>query len=785
MTNALRGRVPAGLTALATLVALLVVLPPAAADAQVTADGGLATPQVAAAAFIADELAATGNDFGGSLGLTADAVLGLTAVGVAGDVASDATDALEAGVNDFVAPGGVVDAGRAAKLVLVADALGRDPTAFGRRSLRDDLVDNVGVGGEIGQSTFAQALGVTALAVLVAGDGTDTDAEVALDLATDELLALQCDDGGISGSRTDCTSDADVTALGIQAFRATGEDVAAADAADYLVANQLASGAIDYAFGANSNTTGLAAWALRSLDGYESEADAAADWVTARQLDCSVPVADRGAIAYNDEAFAAASGGISDGARGQFRFATTQAMLAWSDRGYHELDATTAAAGTPSSCWDDGVCPDDTGVTSIVETTSLTDGAPMARCADWFAGMDGLDLLRAAGFTPGTQEFGFGPALCTIEDLPEDANDSCFGSATDPGGYWSYWLGDQASTSWESAQVGPADISPQPGDLQAFAWAKTFPADEPSTRLPAQPPVEAERLSGANRVETAIAISQASYPTDGSAGGVVLTRKDAFADALAGAPAAAQVGGPMLLTATDRLEPSVLAEVERVLPVGGTVHLLGGTAALSQDVADDLTDAGYEIDRLAGNDRYATAVEVATFLDDPDLQVVTTGLDFPDALSAAAVAVDEGGAVLLSRGSRPASSLDTYLAANPGDVVAIGGPAATAYSSADAVVGSNRYETAALVAQRWFADADAVALARGDSFPDAMVGGVFAGSIGAPILLTRTESLSSAAADRLCTVGFHTGRAVLFGGESAISTDVAAAVKGRLAGSGC
>ena len=56
------------------------------------------------------------------------------------------------------------------------------------------------------------------------------------------------------------------------------------------------------------------------------------------------------------------------------------------------------------------------------------------------------------------------------------------------------------------------------------------------------------RLGGADRIQTAIAISQNSFPTAGSAAAVVLTRSEGFADGVAGTPLAISVGGPMLLT---------------------------------------------------------------------------------------------------------------------------------------------------------------------------------------------------------------------------------------------
>ena len=74
--------------------------------------------------------------------------------------------------------------------------------------------------------------------------------------------------------------------------------------------------------------------------------------------------------------------------------------------------------------------------------------------------------------------------------------------------------------------------------------------------LPAGPAAadSAVRLGGEDRIETSVAISQASYPKAGSAQAVVLARADDFADALAGTPFAVHVGGPLLITGKAALD---------------------------------------------------------------------------------------------------------------------------------------------------------------------------------------------------------------------------------------
>ncbi|MFC7612407.1 cell wall-binding repeat-containing protein [Actinokineospora soli] len=150
------------------------------------------------------------------------------------------------------------------------------------------------------------------------------------------------------------------------------------------------------------------------------------------------------------------------------------------------------------------------------------------------------------------------------------------------------------------------------------------------------------RYAGLNRYETAVCASFWTWydhvdttPDVPKANAVVLARGDAFPDALAGGPLAGYVNGPLLLTSPTTLLPSVKAEIQRVLKPGGTVYLLGGTGSLSSGVASSITSLGYTAKRLAGADRYQTAIRIAQEMPTTNLFFVTTGTNFPDALAAA------------------------------------------------------------------------------------------------------------------------------------------------------
>lgn len=289
-------------------------------------------------------------------------------------------------------------------------------------------------------------------------------------------------------------------------------------------------------------------------------------------------------------------------------------------------------------------------------------------------------------------------------------------------------------------------------------------------------PSNVHRIAGSSRLATAIGASQDQFPTTGSATAVVLTRADTYPDALSGGPLAAKVGGPLLLTATGSLDPAVKTEIVRVLPVGGTVYILGGTSAVSAAVESTITGLGFVVKRLAGADRFATAVAVADALGDPTTVFEATGLNFPDALAGGPAAIKTGGAILLTNGSTQSPATAAYLTAHPGGThYALGGPAAAADPTATPLSGNDRYWTAAAVAFRFFPDATTVGVATGGNFPDALAAGPDLAAKGAPLLLVPTAGAlpEGIVVDLLARTFAGSTNVALFGGTASVSDDVA------------
>lgn len=120
---------------------------------------------------------------------------------------------------------------------------------------------------------------------------------------------------------------------------------------------------------------------------------------------------------------------------------------------------------------------------------------------------------------------------------------------------------------------------------------------------------DVERLYGATRIETAIAIADEARRLQGG-DRVLLARSHgpetaAWADSVSAGVYAAVSGNPILLTSTDSMNPKVASWLDGDRP--GMTVVLGGIHALSQDVEDAAPNAK----RIYGDARDGTAAAVA------------------------------------------------------------------------------------------------------------------------------------------------------------------------------
>lgn len=223
-----------------------------------------------------------------------------------------------------------------------------------------------------------------------------------------------------------------------------------------------------------------------------------------------------------------------------------------------------------------------------------------------------------------------------------------------------------------------------------------------------------------------------------------------------------------------------------------TVVLVGGTAVVPAGLEDHLDACAGTTERLAGDDRYATAAAISQRFTDPDVVFLTTGEKFPDSLAAGPIGALIDAPVLLTRqSSLPAVTKAALVDLDPSLVVIVGGTAVVAESveaevsalfPVSRIAGANRYETASLLSQWHFTDpglVDTVLIATGEDFLDALVAGPIATRENAPLLLTPGDVLPSLIQAEIARLGVS--KAIIVGAEGIVSTGVELALEGLVA----
>lgn len=326
------------------------------------------------------------------------------------------------------------------------------------------------------------------------------------------------------------------------------------------------------------------------------------------------------------------------------------------------------------------------------------------------------------------------------------------------------------------------------------SWRAAAPAQPTPILNPSAGGPKVFRDAGADRTATGITISQRKWTATGSAKAVVLATSLNFPDALSGGPLAAKKSGPLLLTdgSANQLDPRAKAEIQRVLPAGGSVYVLGGDAAIKPAIVSQLKSLGYTVTQFKGRDRADTALRVAhDGMGSPQHVVLATGAGFADALAAGPYAAgpfaDAPGApaaIVLSDGAHLDPATAAFLKGKT--VATVGAQAGHAWpTAAKSFSGLDRFDTAARVAREFtgtFATtqvgiANGVASATNPGYPDALTGGAFMAESNGPIVLVDGIH-SKVPAESAAVLATRTGnvRADIFGGTSIITPSLAASI---------
>lgn len=305
-----------------------------------------------------------------------------------------------------------------------------------------------------------------------------------------------------------------------------------------------------------------------------------------------------------------------------------------------------------------------------------------------------------------------------------------------------------------------------------------------------------ERLAGDNRYETSARIA-AEF---GATTGAILASGETghVVDALSANFLAGVRQQPVLLTTRDAVPASVMARLN-ALTGAKTVTIVGGTAAVSTAVETSLRGMGFTVDRLAGDDRFATseAIIKAGASSASPIGLVASGTSFPDALAGGPLSYKGKHPVFLtSGGGLPQDTIDAMVAAGTRQVIILGGTSAVPASVQAALEargitvvtrlgGAGRSETSRLIADylitsQGFSNTTfnvASGAPRGEG-ADALSGAALSGKENRVLLVTDNETSAApvvAFADARATTLTAVGD--IFGGTAAVAAALETSVE--------
>jgi Alpha-tubulin suppressor and related RCC1 domain-containing proteins len=298
------------------------------------------------------------------------------------------------------------------------------------------------------------------------------------------------------------------------------------------------------------------------------------------------------------------------------------------------------------------------------------------------------------------------------------------------------------------------------------------------------------RVSGNQAVNTAVEIAKEGWPTGSSA--VILATVVNFPDALAAATLAHQFDAPILLTNSRTLSPDVKAELDQLNPT--KIIIVGGKAVVSGEIEDLLKQKYSDITRLAGWDQYETAAKIADYYysvnpDAPKKVVIANGDNFPDALSISPWAAYNHIPILLTKNKQlPDATYNTLQQHKIEDAILVGGRAVINDEVANAITttvsthwdsndknksverywGMDQYETSVAVARGLRTNVNALVIATGENFPDALAGSALAARTGSPIILVDKQLSKAGVMNFLADNSGQIHRIYLLGGKAVI-----------------
>lgn len=290
-----------------------------------------------------------------------------------------------------------------------------------------------------------------------------------------------------------------------------------------------------------------------------------------------------------------------------------------------------------------------------------------------------------------------------------------------------------------------------------------------------------ERLAGPIALDTMVSITTRGF-SSGSSSKVIVATTDGYWDALTASAFAGLSQAPVLLTDGSSLSSQTALEIKRL--AAKEAFVMGGKAAVSAAVEQQIADLGVTVKRFAGATATDTANEIFKASKQwGDVAIVATSRSFHDALSIAPFAYAKRAPIFLTEldGRLSNESLAALRSGGFRQVCIVGGTAAVSVDVETKQLsgipikrlgGATAYETSNEIAE-WCVEQgmslDTIGIATGSDYYDALAGAALCGKNNAVLVLVSDENCATINGFILSHVS-ALKHGYVFGGTAAVSS---------------
>ena len=181
--------------------------------------------------------------------------------------------------------------------------------------------------------------------------------------------------------------------------------------------------------------------------------------------------------------------------------------------------------------------------------------------------------------------------------------------------------------------------------------------------------VEVKRVSGKNRIETAIKAAENAYPVGSK--NIILVSGSTFADALAANSLVNKYDAPILLTDFNVLATEVSDYLDNYKVEN--VYIIGGTNSISENIVKTIENKNIKTKRISGDNRFNTSLEILklNISEDTKSNIIIASGDnkkFADALAASSVSANDGTSIVLTNGTTLDENIINYINENKSSI---------------------------------------------------------------------------------------------------------------------